>query len=133
MGAGDPPFCVPYKEFEGGSEALLFLSSMLAKDSKKDKFSAIPPGEVDGPEFKFGGAENEWKVEKLSGESDGALERLDSKMSGVGLKRFVFWLSAGSDSRDWVNLPRSENKGLEVTLPKVNSIDVQPITNLTSV
>lgn len=86
MGVRDPPFCVPYKEFEGGSGALFFLSAMLSKESKKEKFSAISPGEVDGLVFKFGGVRDEWKIEKLSGESDGARERLDSKMSGVGLK-----------------------------------------------
>lgn len=64
MGVRDPPFCVPYREFEGGIGALVFLSAMLSKESKKDKFSAIPPGEVDGLEVMFGGARDEWKVEK---------------------------------------------------------------------
>lgn len=86
IGASVPPFCVTYEELEGGGEGLFFLSAMLSKDSKKDKFSAIPPGEVDGLGFKFGGATDESKVENFSGESVGTLERLDSKMSGVGLK-----------------------------------------------
>lgn len=85
MGPGDPPFWVPCSDCEGGSGALLFLSAMLSEDPK-NKFSMLPRGEPEGLGLMFGGARDEWRLEKVPGDSDETLERVDSERSGEGLK-----------------------------------------------
>lgn len=55
----------------------------------------------------FGGARDEWRLEKVSGESGGTLERVDSEVAGEGHSRLGDWQSVGSDCRGWADLPRS--------------------------
>lgn len=97
----------------------------MVKDPTGDKFSMPPRGEPDGLDA--------WRLDKISGDSDGTLERVDSEVAGEGHGLLGGWRSGGSDSGDWVNLPRSENKGLQVsvttTLHKVISTAVQPVTD----
>lgn len=80
-----------------------------------------------------GGAGDEWRLEKVSGDSDGTLERADSEVAGEGHGLLGVWWSGGSDSGEWVNLPRSENKGLQVsgttTWDNIISTTVQPVTD----
>lgn len=122
---------------EGGMGALLFLSAMVGEDPTEDKFSMLSQGEPDRFWLMFGGVRDEWRLEKVSGDSDGTLERVDSEVAWEGHGWLGVWQSAGSDSRDWGNLPRSENKGLQVsvtiTLPEVISTNVQPVTNATNI
>lgn len=53
---------------------------MVGEDPSEDKLSMLPGGEPD----MFGGARDEWRLEKVSGDSDGTLERVDSEVAGEG-------------------------------------------------
>lgn len=69
----------------GGKGALLFLSDMVGEDPAEDKFSVLPKGDSEGLWLMFSGAVDEWRLEKVSGDSDGTLEKMDSEVAG---KRF---------------------------------------------
>lgn len=83
-GAVFPPLRLPCPEYQGASGALLFLSAMVGEDPTEDKSSKLPRGEPDGLWLMFGGAKDEWRLENVSGHSDGTLERLVSEVSGEG-------------------------------------------------
>lgn len=55
----------------------------MAEDPTEDKLM-LPQGEPDGLGLMFGGARDEWRLEKVSEDSDGTLERVDSEVAGEG-------------------------------------------------
>lgn len=111
---------------EGGCRALLFLSDMVGEDPSGDKSSVLPRGEPDWP--RLGGASDVWRLEKVSGDSDGTLERVDSP--GVAGEGLGVWQSASSDSRDSDNLPKGENKRPPGQCDHHITTSTQPITTL---
>lgn len=62
----------------------------MGEDPTDDKFSMLPLGDPNGLRLMFVGARDEWSLKKVSGDSDGTLERVESEL----------WQSAGSESRD---------------------------------
>lgn len=75
---------IPCTGYVGGRGALLFLSAMVGEGGSGDKFSTLPRGEPGGLCVKFGGTRDEWRLEKVSGDSDGTLEKVDSEVAGEG-------------------------------------------------
>lgn len=75
---------------------------MVAKDPTEDKLSGMPRGEPDGLGLMSGRGRDEWRLEKVS--------REESEVAGEAHRLLGGWWSGGSDSGDWVNLPRSENR-----------------------
>lgn len=57
---------------------------MVGEDPSEDRFSMLPRGKPDGLGLVLVGAKDEWRLEKVSGDSDGTLERVDSEVVGEG-------------------------------------------------